>query len=132
VLLHREESYIIRGVAFDVYKALGHAHKEKIYQNAMTLGLLRCSALSIERERRIPVHYAGKQVGVYIPDIVVNQKILLELKAKPLLLKEDLRQFWEYLKGSEYRLGFLINFGDPRGVKIARRVYDTARNQLSP
>jgi GxxExxY protein len=57
----------------------------------------------------------------------VNDVILIEIKAKPKLTKQDIEQFWHYLKGSNYKLGFLINFGAQKGVQIIRRIYDTAR-----
>jgi len=62
-----------------------------------------------------------------VPDLIINDSILIELKAKPRLLKEDEKQFWYYLKGTDYKLGFLINFGAPDGVEIVRKVYDSAR-----
>lgn len=127
LLLYPEESYIIRGVAFDVYKAFRNRHKETVYQNALALGL-RHSNLTVDLEKHLPVYYAGRRVGTYVPDLVVNEKILVELKAKPIVLKEDLKQFWEYPKASEYRLGLLINFGASDGVQIIRRVYDKARH----
>lgn len=52
-------------------------------------------------------------------------------KAKPFLHREDIQQFWYYLKNSQFKLGFLINFGEPGGVKIVRKVYDTARQRSS-
>lgn len=69
----------------------------------------------------------GIKVGTYTPDLLINDAIILELKAKPFLHKDDVQQFWHYLKNSEYRLGFLVNFGEPNGVQIVRRVYDKAR-----
>ncbi len=125
-LLYPEESYIIRGVAFDVYKTFRNRHKETVYQNAFALGL-RHNNLAVDLEKRLPVYYAGRKVGTYVPDLVVNEKILVELKAKPIVLRDDLKQFWEYLKASEYRLGLLINFGASDGVQIIRRVYDRVR-----
>jgi GxxExxY protein len=65
-------------------------------------------------------------VGTYQPDMIVNGVVLIELKAKPFITKEDERQFWYYLKGSNFRLGFLINFG-PKKLEIKRRVYDKKR-----
>ncbi|PIP17641.1 MAG: GxxExxY protein [Parcubacteria group bacterium CG23_combo_of_CG06-09_8_20_14_all_35_9] len=73
------------------------------------------------------IYYKGKKVGTYVPDLVVNDIIFIELKCKSRLLKEDIRQFWYYLKGSKYKLGFLINFGSPDGVEMERKVCDTAR-----
>ena len=79
------------------------------------------------RERKIKIYYTGEDIGTYTPDFIINKAILIELKAKPRLVQDDIKQFWQYLKGSRYRLGFLINFGSNDGVKIIRRVYDTAR-----
>lgn len=125
-LLYKNESYIIQGVAFDIYKHFRNNHKEKIYHNAFSLGL-NYKGLKSESEKRIDIYYNGEKVGTYTPDLIVNDAILIELKAKPNLIKEDIKQFWYYLKGSKYKVGYLINFGAPGGVQIIRRVYDTAR-----
>jgi GxxExxY protein len=126
-LLYKEESFIIRGVAFDIYKEFRNNHKEKIYHNAYFFGLTN-KGLKVEKDKRIEVFFSGKKIGVYVPDLVIDDSILIELKAKPRLTKEDEKQFWHYLKGTEYKLGFLINFGSSDGVEIMRKVYDTARN----
>lgn len=125
-LVHEQISFIVRGAVFAVYKTLGCSFKESIYHNALIDELIKRN-LKAEKEKRISVTYNGKLVGTYIPDIVVNDIIILELKAKPFLTKGDKEQFWHYLKGSFYKLGFLINFGKPGGVEIQRWVYDTAR-----
>ena len=59
---------------------------------------------------------------------VVNDKIMIEMKCKVCLTQEDKKQFWYYLKASDYRVGYLINFS-PKRAEIIRRVYDTARKQ---
>ena len=125
-ILFPEESFAIRGACFTIYKMFRNTQKEAVYQKALTLELAEKN-LHVEREKQLPVWYLGKKVGTYIPDIIVDDKILIELKAKPFLHPENIKQFWYYLKNSEYRLGFLVNFGEPNGVKIIRRVYDTAR-----
>jgi len=79
--------------------------------------------LSIENKKKIPIIYKSEKVGFYIPDLIVNGKILIELKSKPFITKEDEKQFWGYLKGSEYKLGFLINFG-PQKLIIKRFIHD--------
>jgi len=68
----------------------------------------------------------GEKVGTYVPDLIINDCILVELKAKPFLTKEDERQFWYYLRGSQYKLGFLVNFSTQK-LEIKRRIYDKAR-----
>lgn len=127
-LLYPKESYVIRGIAYDIYKQFRNNHKEKVYHNAFHLGLTY-KGLKTEKEKRIDIYYNGKKVGTYVPDLVVDNTIFIELKAKPNLTKDDIKQFWYYLKGSDYKLGFLINFGAPRGVQIIRRIYDTARKK---
>jgi GxxExxY protein len=129
-LLYEQESYIIRGVAFDIYKVFRNRHKEKIYQNALYLGL-KHKGLNVAREKQVKIYYSGERVGTYTPDFVVNRRIIVELKAKPRIIKEDLKKFWEYLKGSNCKLGFLINFGASDGVEIYRRIYETARLRSS-
>ena len=127
-LIYPKESYIIRGVAFDIYKQFRNNHKEKVYHNAFYLGLIY-KGFKVEKEKQISVYYNGKKVGVYTPDLIINDIILIELKAKPILTKQDIEQFWHYLKGSKFKLGFLINFGVPKGIQIIRRVYETARTK---
>lgn len=120
--LFKEESYLIRGACFEVYKVFRNTQKESIYQKSLQEELT-IKGLKAIREKQLPVYYLDKKVGVYTPDLVVNECILLELKAKPILLKEDIQQFWYYLKNSHFNLGFLTNFGKPNGVQIVRRVY---------
>lgn len=129
-LLYKKESYIIQGVAFDIYKQFRNNHKEKVYHNAYYLGLVY-KGFKVEKEKQINVYYNGKKIGVYTPDLIVNDIILIELKAKPRLTKDDIKQFWHYIKGSKYKVGYLINFGASGGVQIIRRVYDTARAKTS-
>jgi len=123
--LYSDITYKIRGACFKVWKQFRGAFKEKIIENAL-MTELENYGLKIETQKRIPISYKGKKVGVYVPDAIVNDKVLIELKSKPRLTKEDQKQFWLYLKGSKYKLGLLINFG--KQLEIKRKVYDTARN----
>lgn len=127
-LLYEKESYEIRGACFEVWKHLAGAFKESVVENALAKEL-EDRKLFIEQQKRIPIIYKGKKVGFYVPDFVINKKILIELKVKPCLFREDERQFWYYLKGSSYKLGFLINFGTKK-LEIKRRVYDAARTKI--
>ena len=69
-----------------------------------------------------------KKAGTYIPDFVIDDKIIVEIKVKPILIQENKKQFWYYLRGSYYRLGFLVNFGTKK-LEIVRRIYDLARTE---
>lgn len=125
-LLYEKESYLIQGAFFEVYKRLRNNYKESVIHNAL-FQELNARGLKVEKNKAIVVLYRGQKVGTYIPDLVVNDAILIEIKCKPFLHKEDIKQFWYYLKGSDYKVGYLVNFGKPDGVEFIRRVYDTAR-----
>jgi len=120
-LLYEKESYTIRGACFKVFNALGGGIKEKIIERALIKELNNCG-ISINEQVRIDIKYGGVKVGTYIPDIVIDNKIVIELKSKPFLTKEDEKQFWGYLKGAHYQLGFLINFG-PKKLTIRRFIH---------
>ena len=130
-ILYKELSYEVQGAIFKVYKTLGCSFKESVYHNAL-VEELKSRKINIEKEKQIKVYYQGKKVGAYIPDIVANEQIIIELKAKSFLTKGDQKQFWDYLKGSEYKVGYLVNFGNPGGVEMVRRIYDTAREKSRP
>ncbi len=126
-LLYRQESYAIRGACFAVWKEFGNAFKETVIEKALAREF-KDRGLSINRQKRINIFYKDENVGVYIPDFVINNKIIIEIKVKPILIQEDERQFWYYLKGSECKLGFLVNFSS-KNLEIRRRVYDKARRK---
>jgi GxxExxY protein len=116
--IYEKESYEVRGACFAVYNSLGGGIKEKTIERALVKEL-QSKGFAIGSQIKIPLLYRGELIGTYIPDIVVNSAIILELKSKPFITKEDEKQFWGYLKGSPYRLGFLINFG-PQRLTIKR------------
>ena len=120
-LLYENESYKIRGACFAVYNELGGGIKEKIIEKALVKEL-RDVGLMVSPQKRIDLIYKGERVGTYIPDIIVEDKIMCELKSKPFVSIEDEKQFWGYLKGSHYQLGFLINFG-PQKLFTKRFIY---------
>ncbi|KKS38512.1 MAG: hypothetical protein A3G49_06405 [Candidatus Sungbacteria bacterium RIFCSPLOWO2_12_FULL_41_11] len=125
--LYERESYEIRGAIFEVWKNFRGVFKEKIIENALKKEL-RYRGFIVESQKKIDIYYKGEKVDNYTPDIIVNNSILMELKSKSFLTKEDERQFWYYLRGSQYILGFLVNFGS-KEIEIRRRIYDKAREQ---
>jgi GxxExxY protein len=125
--LYEKETYSIRGACFKVWKEFGGAFKEKVVDRALGEELKSCG-LKVENQKTIDIYYRSKKIACYKPDKIINGRVLLEIKCKPFLTKEDERQFWLYLKGSEYKLGLLINFG-PKKLEIKRRIYDKAREK---
>lgn len=116
-------------MCFAVWKELGSAYKESAYQKALILELGK-RGIPSEKEKTLHVSYDGEVVGSYRPDFVIDAKVLLEVKALPFLPRVHRSQFWRYLKGSPYRVGFLVNFGG-KELEIVRRVYDTVRPRRS-
>ncbi|MCL4437654.1 GxxExxY protein [Patescibacteria group bacterium] len=121
MFLYENESYALRGACFSVYNTLGGGIKEKIIGKALNKEL-KDRGFMTSPQKRIDIFYKKEKIGAYVPDIIVNNKIICELKSKPFLTKEDEKQFWGYLKGSDYKLGFLINFGSQK-LTIKRYIY---------
>lgn len=119
--LYPELTYKIRGTVFKVYNSLGFGHKEKVYHNALAEEFRRQN-IDFNDEKALNVVYEGVKVGVYRPDFIVESKILIEIKAIPFLGRKPERQLLNYLKGTGFKLGLLINFGEG-GLEIKRRIW---------
>lgn len=117
--LYEQESYLIRGACFAVWKEFGGAFKESVIEKSLVVAL-KNKKLKVQTQKRIDIYFQEVKVGTYIPDIIVENKIIIEIKSKPFINKQDKEQFWKYLKGSQYKLGFLINFS-PTGLDIKPR-----------
>ncbi|KKW11505.1 MAG: ATP-dependent DNA helicase RecG [Parcubacteria group bacterium GW2011_GWA2_49_9] len=128
-LLYKDLTYRIRTAVFKVANELGLGHKEIIYQKALAEEFAS-SRLAFSREKQIPIYYQKKKVGTYQPDFVVDDKIIVELKALPFTGSREKKQLWGYLKGSEFKLALLVNFS-PEKVDIQRIIYQTARLSAS-
>ena len=95
---------------YKVYNSLGHGFIESIYHNAMLLELV-ADGLTVETEKPIAVYYEGKVVGTFSADIVVEGKIILELKAKDAIHSSHEAQLINYLRATDIEIGLLLNFG---------------------
>ena len=120
-LLYKDLVYRIQGALFEVYKTLGPGFKESIYQNAIEEELIR-QKISYKREPSLKIKYKNKKVGIYRPDFVVDEKVLLEIKAVPEMTSYFETQLFNYLKATKYKLGLLVNFGCDRRADIRRRI----------
>ncbi len=120
-IIFEELTYQIIGIAIEIHKTLGNIHKESVYQKALEHEFKEKN-ISFDREKRIPVTYNGSQVGIYVPDFVVDNKVVIEMKATPLLPSHAYTQLSYYLKTSGYRVGLLINFGTPT-LQVKRSIY---------
>jgi GxxExxY protein len=116
----------INGCFFMVYNKLGYGFLEKVYENAMRIELNK-AGLSVVQQKPIQVWYENELVGEYFADLVVNDLVILELKATANFSKEHEAQLLNYLKATPYEVGLLLNFGpQPQHV---RRVFDNNRKE---
>ena len=128
-LLYKELSYEIRGAAIEVKKNYGPGHKEVLYQRAFAEEL-NLRGVNYEREKPIKIYSpkTKKVIGSYQPDFIVEDKIIIELKALEQMPRKMVDQLYSYLRNSEYELGFLINFG-LGGADIKRVIYTNDRKK---
>jgi GxxExxY protein len=108
----------IIGKSFKVSNTLGNGFLEKVYQNALFYELTK-SGFCVMQQYPLEVFYEGKVVGEYFADLLVENKIIIELKATKALEDIHLAQILNYLKACNMDFGLLINFGTPR-VEIKR------------
>ena len=119
-ILHEELTKLIIKVFYDVYNELGYGFLERVYQNAMFIELKE-NGFDIEAQRKIKVYYKESEVGIYIADIVVNNCIILELKAQECLIKANEFQLINYLRATDCEVGLLFNFG--KKPEFVRKIY---------
>jgi len=112
-LLYPELSYQIMKAVFEVHNRLGPGFTEDIYENALAYEL-ELTGIPFERQQQIQVHYKDRFVGTYRLDMLVDQKIILELKAVSALNEVFRAQLDSYLHATGLQLGILINFGTKR------------------
>ena len=112
-LLHKELTYKIIGILFKVHSSLGCGFTEKIYQRAIEIELRRAGML-FEIEKEIDIAYDGQNIGSHRLDLVVEKKVIVELKATDRLLKVFREQVISQMKASPYEVGLLVNFGAPK------------------
>lgn len=106
---------------FQVYNELGYGFLEKVYQNSFYLAL-REEGLEVETQKRIDVWFRGNKVGEYYADLIVENLVIIEIKAVEYLLPEHEAQLLNYLRGTDIEVGLLMNFG--KKAEFKRKVYN--------
>ena len=106
---------------YKVHNTLGSGYLEKVYENAMMIELKKAE-LKAQQQFNIPVYYDNIMVGDFFANIIVENKVILELKAIENLTKFHEVQLVNYLKGTGIQIGLLINFG--RSIEIKRKYKD--------
>lgn len=109
-LLHQDITDKVIKTFYEVYNELSFGFLERVYQNAMYFEL-KAQGFYCEAEKPIKVYYKNLLVGEYRADIIIENKVILELKASPTLVYENELQLINYLKATEIEVGLLLNFG---------------------
>ena len=108
--LHSDLTKIILRAYYSVYNELGYGFLESVYHNSMMIELKKLG-LKCEKEKKIEVYYDGILVGNYAADIIVEEKVIIELKAVSKLNSQHEVQLINYLKATGIKVGLLLNFG---------------------
>ena len=126
-LLHNEITDLIIKTYYEVYNELGYGFLERVYQNAMLLEL-RNNGLNVQSQKMIKVYYKGLLVGDYFADIIVENVVILELKASEILVYENELQLLNYLRATDIEVGLLLNFG--KKAEFRRKIFTNDRKNL--
>jgi len=118
-IYEKELSDKIIGCALEVYNYLGNGFLEKVYERALQKELL-CKGFDAELQVPINVMYKGESVGDYYADIIVENKIILELKHCTDIENIHIAQLINYLKATNFKLGYIINFGNDKKLQFKR------------
>ena len=121
-LLYKEEVYAAVGAAMEVYNTLGSGFLEPVYQEALEIELID-RHISFTAQQELPIFYKGRRLKrIYLADLVVLGKVIVELKALDRLTSREESQLLNYLKATGLEVGVLLNFGSHRKLEWNRMV----------
>lgn len=113
---------------YNVYNKLGYGFLEKVYENSMLIEL-RKLGLYCQAQNPIEVYYEEEKVGVYVADIIVNDILIIEIKAAEAICEEHEAQLTNYLKATDIEVGILLNFG--KKPEFKRKVFSEKYKKLN-
>ena len=119
--LHQDLTEKIIKAYYNVYNELGYGFLEKVYENALMIELQSLRS-NCEKQKPISVSFKGYNVGEYFADIIVENKVIIELKAVEGLIEEHEAQLLNYLRATEIEIGLLLNFG--KKPQIKRKIFE--------
>jgi len=125
---YKEITDIILRSFYEVYNELGDGFLESVYENALYI-VLTGDGLCVERQKDIGVFFRGKVIGDFKADLIVNEKVILELKAVRTINPTHEAQLINYLKATNIEVGLLLNFG--KKPEFKRFIYDNKRKNIS-
>lgn len=122
-ILYKELSYIIQGCFFELRKEYGPGQKETIYTNLL-IECLQSKNIAVEKEKSVKIYSSktGEIMGSYKPDLIVDDKVIVEVKSSSFTTQKDEKQLYHYLRNSKYEVGYLVNFSTKK-LYIKRIIY---------
>jgi GxxExxY protein len=126
-ILHKEITDKVLKAFYKVYNELGYGFLEKVYQNALYVELIQMG-IECKKNQHIQVFYFKNKVGDYYADLLVENSVILELKAAEGLVEEHEFQLINYLKATELEVGLLLNFG--KQPQFKRKLFTNDRKKL--
>ena len=126
-LLHKDITDKIIDAYYNVYNNLGYGFLEKVYENALLVEL-NSTDFVCEKQKQICVYYKNQNVGEYFADIIVDDCVIIELKAAGNLAEEHEYQLINYLKATEIEVGLLLNFG--KKPEFKRKVFSNEKKKI--
>ncbi|SFR51276.1 GxxExxY protein [Marinobacter daqiaonensis] len=115
MLKDAELTYRIRGCVYEVYRQLGHGFLESVYQKALVHELTG-KGLLVEQEKPVVIRYKGQEIGGFRLDLLVENSVIVELKAQQKLPVGSEAQLMNYLRATNLKVGLLVNFTFPKAV----------------
>ncbi len=116
-------------IFYKVYNTLGHGFIESVYHNSMIVEFVR-GGITIETEKPIAVYYDDRVVGAFSADLIIEGKVILELKSKETLHPAHEAQLTNYLRATDIELGFLFNFG--KQAEFKRKYFSNEKKRRRP
>ncbi len=126
---HADLTEKVIGCAFRVHNVLGSGFLESVYERALSIELGKLN-ICVEEQKSLNVFYDGQVVGTFVADLVIDDKIIVELKAVRSLAVAHEVQLVNYLAATNIAIGLLINFGESK-VEVKRKILSFSNNQIS-
>ena len=126
-LIHSELSEKVIGIFYEVYNELGHGFLESVYEQAMAIALAE-REIFFQRQMGIPVWFREHQIGDFRADLLVENKLIVELKAGRAIETAWEKQLLNYLRATQMEVGLLLNFGP--AAQFRRLVFENERKKI--
>ena len=128
-MLHGDITDVIIKAFYKVYNIMGYGFLEKVYENAIRFEL-NVMKINVDQPKHIPVYYRDEHVGDYFADLLVEELVIVELKAAESLCEEHEAQLLNYLKATNIEVGLLLNFG--KEPQFKRKIYTNDNKKIHP